>query len=215
MRHIKCARPLLDDPAQTRERLRQITASADRAAHLINQLLMLAKADDKSAASAQPSPTVPQRSLVDLSATVREAISNHVTNAIGKGIDLGFEEVPGRHRILGDHALLLELVSNLIDNAIKYTHASGVITVRISRDASSERSLVLQVEDSGIGIPVADREQVFERFYRVLGTGEAGSGLGLAIVSSIARYHNASVTVDANPAGQGSVFEVRFVLALG
>jgi two-component system, OmpR family, sensor histidine kinase TctE len=205
----------LDDPIQTRERLRQITLSADRAAHLINQLLLLAKADDRSGKENSIDIFSSDSESIDLAVIARDATISYVPRAMEKGIDLGFEEAPGRHRTKGDAALLSELVKNLVDNAIKYTPKGGVITVRINRDISSERSLVLEVEDSGIGIPEADREQVFERFYRALGTGESGSGLGLAIVRSIARYHNASVTVAANSNGQGSVFIVQFTLALG
>ncbi len=205
----------LDDPIQTRERLRQITLSADRAAHLINQLLLLARADDRSGKENVIDVFASDSDSIDLAAIARDATISYVPRAMEKGIDLGFEEAPGRHRTKGDAALLSELVNNLVDNAIKYTPKGGVITVRINRDVRSERSLVLEVEDSGIGIPEADREQVFERFYRALGTGESGSGLGLAIVRSIARYHNASVTVAANTNGAGSVFIVQFTLVLG
>jgi two-component system, OmpR family, sensor histidine kinase TctE len=209
----------LDQTEQTRNRLLQITSSADRAAHMINQLLALARADNRTNNSPNLSDDTDLRTtpleLIDLGQIAREATVSYVDSALEKSIDLGYEDVPGRHRVQGDAALLRELINNLIDNAIKYTPVNGQITVRILRDSSHTRSLLLQVEDTGIGIPPGDREQVFERFYRVLGTGEAGSGLGLAIVRSIALFHNASVTVSGNEKGQGSVFEVRFVLAFG
>ena len=110
------------------------------------------------------------------------------------------------------------MIRNLLDNAIGYTPSSaeqpGVITARVLADPFGH-VLVLQVEDSGPGIPEAERELVFQPFYRTLGTNVDGSGLGLPIVLEIARQHNASITLeDAHP-GQtppGVRVTVRFVL---
>jgi two-component system sensor histidine kinase TctE len=111
------------------------------------------------------------------------------------------------------------MVRNLVDNAINYTPSSadrpGVITVRILKDPFS-KILVLQVEDSGPGIPAAERELVFQPFYRVLGTEADGSGLGLPIVLEIARQHHASLSVEDSRPGQtppGTCFTVRFAPA--
>ena len=71
-------------------------------------------------------------------------------------------------------------------------------------------AVVVEIEDTGIGIPEADREQVFERFYRVLGSGADGSGLGLPIVREIAELHRATVTLNPNPSGQGTTAQVLF-----
>ena len=108
------------------------------------------------------------------------------------------------------------MVRNLVDNAINYTPSSaqkpGVVTVRILKDPFS-KTLVLQVEDSGPGIPVAERERVFQPFYRVLGTEADGSGLGLPIVQEIARQHQASISIEDARPGQtppGACFTVRF-----
>jgi len=108
------------------------------------------------------------------------------------------------------------MIRNLVDNAINYTPSSaaksGMITARVLLDPFS-KVLVVQVEDSGPGIPMAERELIFQPFYRVLGTEADGSGLGLPIVLEIARQHNATVTVDDSRAGQtppGTCFTVRF-----
>jgi two-component system sensor histidine kinase TctE len=118
----------------------------------------------------------------------------------------------------GNPTLLKELVRNLVDNAINYTPSTadhpGVITARVLADPFGQ-ALVLQVEDSGPGIPPAERELVFQPFYRALGTNVDGSGLGLSIVREIARQHGAEVTLeDARPGHvpPGTRVTVRFVL---
>jgi two-component system sensor histidine kinase TctE len=140
-----------------------------------------------------------------------------------KHIDLGYEGVNADSRgvrILGNATLLKELVRNLVDNAMNYTPSSaaspGVITVRVLSDTAS-KVVALQVEDSGPGIPAAEREQIFRPFYRALGTQVDGSGLGLAIVMEVAQQHVANVNVqDALPGEPmpGACFTVRFQNAL-
>jgi two-component system sensor histidine kinase TctE len=98
------------------------------------------------------------------------------------------------------------MISNLVDNAIKYTPVSGRVTVRMR----AEREWLLEVEDTGIGIAPDDRKQVFERFYRVLGTGAEGSGLGLAIVREIAELHRVRIEVMENPQGSGTLIRLSF-----
>jgi two-component system, OmpR family, sensor histidine kinase TctE len=119
--------------------------------------------------------------------------------------------------------LIRELIRNLVDNALHYTPAGGTVTVRLIADPFGQ-VMVLQVEDNGPGIPAAERERVFQPFYRALGTQVDGSGLGLAIVREIALRHGAQVTVadaavrpasggDAAAAhGPGALFTVRFLL---
>jgi two-component system sensor histidine kinase TctE len=93
--------------------------------------------------------------------------------------------------------MLRELLSNLIDNALRYTPAGGSVTVRVRSD-EGERGY-LEVEDTGPGIAPAERGRVFERFYRILGNTAEGSGLGLAIVREIAQQHGAEVDIFNNP----------------
>jgi two-component system sensor histidine kinase TctE len=121
-----------------------------------------------------------------------------VPRAIEKQIDLGYDgpEPGGRGtQFEGNPTLLKELVRNLLDNAIAYTPENGQVTLRLLTDAFSG-VLVLLVEDSGPGIPEAERELVFQPFYRALGTNVDGSGLGLAIVLEIANQHDATVSIE-------------------
>lgn len=107
-----------------------------------------------------------------------------------------------------------ELVRNLVDNALQYTPAGGTVTARVMPDPFGQ-VIVLQVEDTGPGVPVAERELIFRPFYRALGTNVDGTGLGLAIVQEIAQQHDAEVSVtDAHPrtgsTTPGALFTVRF-----
>jgi len=113
--------------------------------------------------------------------------------------------------------MLRELLSNLLDNALHYTPPLGSVTVRASADEAS-RLAFLEVEDTGPGIAPSEREHVFERFYRVLGSHTAGSGLGLAIVREIAQQHDASVEISNNPhspdpKNPGCLFRVTLKMA--
>jgi two-component system sensor histidine kinase TctE len=101
----------------------------------------------------------------------------------------------------GNAVMLRELLSNLIDNALRYTPAGGSVTVRVRGEAAQA---LLEVEDTGPGIAPAERGHVFERFYRILGNSAPGSGLGLAIVREIAQQHGAEVDIFTNPRSSGA-----------
>lgn len=132
--------------------------------------------------------------------------------AIDNGIDLGFEGSDEPIMIRGQQLLLGEALNNLIDNAIRYTPAPGRITVSLSKH---QRQVVLAVEDSGPGIAPDERERVFDRFYRVLGSRAEGSGLGLAIVKEIAVRHHAKIQItdahNKSENGTGARFEIHFL----
>ena len=139
---------------------------------------------------------------MNLTRLATETVRDFVPRAMEKRIDLGYEgPEPGapHHLMVRGHALLLrELIRNLVDNALQYTPAGGTVTVRIVDDPFGQ-VVVLQVEDSGPGIPATEREKVFRPFYRTLGTDVDGSGLGLAIVREIAVQHGAQIQLeDAN-----------------
>ncbi|WP_153163179.1 sensor histidine kinase [Zoogloea sp. 1C4] len=187
------------DPKQVHRSLVQISQSAERAGHLINQLLSLARAE----ASYEKIYAVER---VDLESLLRNMLSDFVPRARQKDIDFGLETTGEPLIIEGNPVLLGELLKNLIDNAIKYTPEGGCVTVRT---LATERAIV-EVEDTGIGVPEADRERVFERFYRVLGSSESGSGLGLPIVREIADLHRATVSLIPNPSGKGTIAQVVF-----
>jgi two-component system sensor histidine kinase TctE len=188
------------DPEQIRLALQRISASAERAGHLINQLLALARAEATSERIYAVEP-------VNLELLVREVAQDLFPRAFAKQIDLGVEGADWPQPIDGNPVLLRELAKNLIDNAIKYTPRGGHVT---ARTYPRDDCIVLEVEDTGVGIPEADRERVFERFYRVLGSGEDGSGLGLPIVREIAELHRGSVSLEPNPAGTGTLARVVF-----
>ncbi|MGB7542123.1 MAG: sensor histidine kinase N-terminal domain-containing protein [Burkholderiales bacterium] len=178
--------------------VRQIAAGADRASRLINQMLALARAD---------ADVPPQTEPLDLIAVARETTREWVARAMEKGLDLGFDAPHESCEIEGNNLLLRELLNNVVDNAIRYTNEGGTITVRVL--AGAEQAL-LEVEDNGIGIGTSDRAMVFERFYRVLGTGTEGTGLGLAIVRAIADLHRARVTLESNPNETGTLVRIAF-----
>ncbi len=194
-----------------KQSLRQIGRASIRATHSVNQLLSLARAE--SSGSAMP------RSRCDLAELCMSVVRDCVPRALEKHIDLGYEGTqigtPGC-TILANATLIKEMIRNLVDNAINYTPSAwerpGVITARVLTDPFG-RTLVLQVEDSGPGVPESERELIFQPFYRALGTEADGSGLGLPIVLEIAHQHNATVSMeDCNP-GQippGARFVVRF-----
>ncbi|MET0543010.1 MAG: HAMP domain-containing sensor histidine kinase, partial [Variovorax sp.] len=196
---------------ELKQSLQQIRRSSIRATHTVNQLLALARAEGGAGARSW------QR--CDLARLTIEVVREAVPRAIEKRIDLGYDGVePGTPGVMleGNPTLLKELVRNLVDNAINYTPSSdarpGVITARVLADPFGHVA-VLQVEDSGPGIPVHERELVFEPFYRVLGNEADGSGLGLPIVLEIARQHNATVQLEDAHAGRqppGARFSVRF-----
>ena len=197
---------------ELKQSLRLIGRSSIRATHTVNQLLALARAESSGTAMI--------RQPCDLAALTMEVVQECVPRALEKRIDLGYEGAqPGAVGVLldGNPTLLQELVRNLVDNAINYTPSTpdkpGVITVRVLADTFG-KALVLQVEDSGPGIPLAERDLVFQPFYRALGTETDGSGLGLPIVLEIAQQHQATVTVEDARPGQpapGASFTVRFL----
>lgn len=188
------------DPQALAQSLAHIHSATEGGAHLVNQLLALARAE--------PGADRQDRfQRVDVRALARETTADWVAAALKKSIDLGFEGDPGGQAVTADAMLLRELLSNLIDNAIRYTPAGGRVTVRVARAGAD---VVLAVEDDGPGIPEAERERVFERFHRVLGTGQEGCGLGLAIVREIAERHGAVVTLASGAEGRGTLVTVRF-----
>ncbi len=191
------------DPVALRTSLEGILISTQRAARLINQLLALARAEASSSASSLFEP-------IELEALVREVAAEFVPRAIEKGLDLGAETSGWPLVIDGSPVLLRELLRNLVDNAIKYTPRGGKVTVSSGFDPERPLAATIAVQDDGPGIPPEDRDRVFERFYRVLGSGVEGSGLGLPIVREIAELHGGKVYLADSPEGRGACFCVEF-----
>ncbi len=187
------------DCLQLRDYLQRISTGVDRASHLTYQLLQLARAEASHEKVQKMEP-------LDLGELAREVTMHCAPRALARNIDIGFEEADLPMKIFGVPLLLREMIDNLVDNAIKYTPEGGAVTVRLHGDSG----WILEVEDTGIGISPTDRERVFDRFYRVLGTDADGSGLGLAIVREIAELHEASIEVRQNPQGRGTLFRIVF-----
>lgn len=182
------------------ETLRQLQTATEQSARLVNQLLSLARAEPGAKLG-----HVVER--LDLARLARDAATEWVPRALARDIDLGYDGETGTAWIEGDPFLLRDMLGNLLDNAIRYTQRGGQVTVRVAGDGAT---VALSVEDNGPGIPGPERERVFERFYRVLGTGSEGCGLGLAIVREIALSHHAGVELAPGADGKGTVMRVSF-----
>jgi signal transduction histidine kinase len=190
-----------DEPARALA-VAELKAGIERSQRLIEQLLSLSRVEPDGPAQ------IPQR--LDLGELVRDVVGRHSAGADHKGVDLG-ADAGDDIVVTGDRHQLEVLLDNLVGNAIRYTVPGGTIDVRAAR---IEGQPALQVVDNGPGIPEADRERVFDRFYR----GEdvqsdvqvSGSGLGLAIVRAIAERHGASVGLHTAPSGQGLEVRVLF-----
>ncbi|HXF65173.1 MAG TPA: sensor histidine kinase N-terminal domain-containing protein [Burkholderiales bacterium] len=183
--------------------LAQLQAATEQATRLVNQLLALARAEPGAANGVA-------FERLDLSRLARETTTEWVPRALARNIDLGYEGAPAAP-VTGDAFLLKEMLNNLLDNAVRYTQPGGQVTVRVAREA---QRVTLEVEDNGPGIPEAERDRVFERFHRVLGSGAEGCGLGLSIVREIALSHSAQVGLAAGAGGTGTLVRVAFPRAV-
>jgi two-component system OmpR family sensor kinase/two-component system sensor histidine kinase QseC len=177
-------------------------AAVERAIHLVEQLLTLARSD--------PQEPGLKLELLELEPAAAQAIADCHTLAIARQVEMSLQAEPGL-RVRGDAEALRILIRNLVDNAVRYTPEQGA--VQVSCRAAPDGGVVLEVADSGPGIAPADRERAFDRFYRLKTARESGTGLGLAIVKAIALRHGATVTLDSGGPGtplQGLLVAVRF-----
>ena len=193
----------LDEPPTARRFTDRILSQCRRLQELLDDLLILSRLEGLDAAL--------DREPVDLEAVARRAVELLTPAAREKRVEIELQEedVPA---IQGDAGNLERLLLNLIDNAIKYSRPDGKITVRVARGGSD---VLLEVSDTGIGIPAESIPRIFERFYRVdkgRAREEGGTGLGLAIVKHIAQAHGGQVDVESRM-GRGSTFRVRLPLA--
>ncbi|NHZ88613.1 sensor histidine kinase [Massilia sp. CCM 8733] len=190
-----------NDAAAMREIVKSIAATTDATVHLANRLLTLARVEHGSEAAGM--------APVSLTAIVRQVGLEMALPAVQKRIDLSldaFEEA----RVDGQELMLHELVTNLVDNAIRYTPAGGKVALRVRVDGAKVQ---LDVEDSGCGIADDEHEKVFTPFYRSSGaleTNPGGTGLGLAIVREVASLHRADVSLAGASAGPGLKITIRF-----
>lgn len=177
----------------------RLTAGIDRATRLVEQLLVLARQEATVAGGAATRP-------VDLADLARRTVAELAGVAAAKGVDVGVQQADPA-TIEGQPDALHVLLRNLVDNAIKYTPAGGTADISVVAESGAVR---LTVEDSGPGIPVEERERVFDRFYRVAGSEAAGSGLGLAIIKAIAERHGATLSLGQSARLGGLAATVTF-----
>ncbi len=190
---------LREDNVNTmRPALHQMQTSTNRIAHLITQLLALARS----------SPIECSHTLehLDLRALVRESCINWVPEAINAHIELSFDDPKQEIWIRGDAILLNELLANLISNAIAYGQSQIIVKL------ISGTQPMLSIEDDGAGIPMIEQDKIFERFYRIQGTPSEGCGLGLAIVKEIVQLHHAKIQLSHSQQLTGACFKVIFSL---
>jgi two-component system OmpR family sensor kinase len=184
-----------DSLAAMRERVIPLQDGVERARRLTEQLLNLAKSQAEA-----PEPTT-----VDVNALARELIAEFVPVAAAKGIDLGFADaIP--LQLAAAPELLRQVLRNALENAMNYTPSGGQVSLRIFADGSDD---VIEVIDDGPGIPVAERDRVFDAFFRLPGSHGLGSGIGLAIARESATRLGAVVSLHGRPDCAGLVFRYR------
>ncbi|RZL57429.1 MAG: two-component sensor histidine kinase [Variovorax sp.] len=190
-----------DEP--TREvAVRRLAAGIDRATRLVEQMLALARHEAGAASGVRPVP-------VDLNELARLAVSDVLAAAQERRIDIGIAQDDGVV-LDGRPDALRMLVRNLLDNAVKYTPEGGRVDLRIVGPDGDRVRPQIVVEDSGPGLPAAERERVFDRFYRAGEPQAPGSGLGLSIVRSIAVLHGARIELGVSPGLGGLQVRISF-----
>jgi len=179
---------------ERRAAMQTLKRGLDRATHLVEQLLTLAREE--------PDVAIRPFAPVDLAALARSVVGEQAAIAAARGLDLGLERADPAV-VEGDAAGLRTLLSNLVDNALRYTPRGGRVDVAVE---SQGTGAAIIVRDSGPGIPAAERNRVFDRFYRAPNAAAAdlaGSGLGLAIVRRVAERHGADVALGTGIAEDG------------
>jgi two-component system sensor histidine kinase QseC len=188
------------DPAERTEALEGLISGVDRAVHLCSQLLVLARLDPEAADAVHPA-----ASLAD---AVTQALADKQALALSKSLALSHTLPDGDPCVVTvDPSALGMLVANLLDNAIKYTPEGGRVRISVMPRGDC---VVLQIADSGPGIPAADRGRVLERFYRRDGKSTPGAGLGLSIVQRICELYGSGIVLLDGDDGQGLCVEVEF-----
>jgi two-component system OmpR family sensor kinase len=189
---------LVDLPDEARGRLAVLKEGMRRTKHLLEQLLALARHE-----VGPPS----EAAVVPLDRTVKDLVADFLPHASCKGIDLGFETIePVATR--GEPVMIATMIRNLIDNAVRFTPRGGRVDIGVYREGSDA---VLQIEDTGPGIPSGDIDRIFEPFFRGSRPSESGTGLGLSIVKRIVDRLGGSVVLEnlSSPALTGVRATVR------
>lgn len=186
-------------PDDTRRIAGEIRKNSSRLLSLITDILRLSQLDNFEEDTSFEE--------VDLNQIAETAVSNLKVNAQKHKITLSYKGTPAKMH--GNKEMLSELVTNLVDNAIRYNYENGNVWIRVTTENGRPR---LSVRDNGIGIPEKHQKRIFERFYRVdksRSRQTGGTGLGLAIVKHIVMIHNANLTLESTP-GVGTTIVVTF-----
>jgi two-component system, OmpR family, sensor histidine kinase QseC len=181
------------------EALRKVLEGVDRATHVVQQLLTLSRM--------LPQSSINEPTHIDIAKVAADIAAQLVPIAIEKNIDLELIAPDNSTVIRGNITSIGILIRNLVDNAIRYTPAGGAVVIEIKPLGDK---VILNVIDSGPGIPKQLRDRVFERFFRVIGNKAPGSGLGLGIVQQISRLHNAEIQLLTPSSGKGLEFRIIF-----
>lgn len=192
------------DAPEGRAALADIEDAARGLGRILTQLIALARAEDLGEG--------PREAVAfDLAEVAAEVARERAPDAIRSGLDLAFERSQAPVPLSGEPFLVREILANLIDNAIRYNRPGGTVTVRVVDGQGEAR---LEIEDDGPGIAEAERERVFERFYRLARDQERdGSGLGLPIVRALAQRLGAEAALDSGAGGAGLKAVIRFPTA--
>ncbi|GGP27492.1 ATP-binding protein [Silvimonas amylolytica] len=184
---------------ERRAALKSLQSGLNRATHVLQQLLTLARAE--------PDNRNQNLSDIDLAELAGEVLADHLPLAEANALDIGLEPAASTAHVVADREAVRTMFANLIGNAIRYTPKGGQVDV--STGLTAQGQPVFKVCDSGPGIPAEEQERVFDRFYRRPGETAAGSGLGLAIVKTLAHKESARVVLGSSPLG-GLAVEVIF-----
>lgn len=184
------------DTDSHKKTLAQMSRAVTRLIHLVNRLLSLARSEET---------TIKSLDEIDLREVLNEAAGNVIAEALARGVVMEFDLPDNPVLVRADSVELNEMLTNILENAVKYTKDGGSVWVNITQAPSP----ILSVEDNGPGIPEEERNKIFDRFYRIPGTQGAGCGLGLSIVAEIAANNNINLAIADRPGG-GSCFRINF-----
>jgi signal transduction histidine kinase len=193
----------MERQGQSTDELVPVEHSLERMGKIVNDLMLLTEVEG-------PLTARPARTEVDLNDMVSQAVNDYKAQFADKGIALDYDPSPAR--LQGYQDALSRLLTNLLDNALKYTETGGRVHVQLK---AAEKNVVLVVEDTGIGIPADSLPKIFDRFYRVdksRSRASGGIGLGLSIVKAIAEAHKGTVSVQST-VGHGTKFTVSLPAA--
>ena len=192
--HISVLGSLIPADSESYSSFKDIEEAADRLQRLLIQLIKLARADGGR-------PLEQEAETIDLRKVIQDIAASHVPQGVEAGVELHFEAEQRPFPARVNQIMIHEIFANLIDNAIRYNNAGGRVVIRLFDEHGKH---VVEVEDDGPGIPDAEKDKVFTRFYRMnRDQSRVGSGLGLAIVESVAATLNAEIDMSAGAMGRG------------